>query len=231
MANYIAGVIGPELHAHQTGFLAGRSAFESFTRIHAAIVWQSCACPRAATVYWDFRNAFPSLSRAFLWKVLRKWGCPDLIFRALLFLFTHERVTVLHNGRVGTSVRATLGIRQGCPTSGILFVIALDAWLSVLIAVLGDDAITAAFADDVATAFGDAQATLPKALAIFEVADRAMGLQLHGGKVILLCLRSELHAEWRLWLTNECPEILDAQVTHTHTLPNTWDTALQWLSG
>eukprot|EP00971_Amphidinium_carterae_P159723 3166862-Amphidinium_carterae.2 len=42
-----------------------------------------------------------------------------------------------------------------------------------------------------------------------------MGLQLHGGKVILLCLRSDLHSEWRLRFASACPETRDAVVTHT----------------
>eukprot|EP00971_Amphidinium_carterae_P052080 1025310-Amphidinium_carterae.1 len=124
-------------------------------------------------------------------------------------------------------IRATLGIPQGCPTSGILFVVALDAWLTVLIEVLGEEAVTAAFADDVATAFCNACSSLPKTLALFDIAGRAHGLHLHGGKVVVLCLRADLHEEWRHWLSVACPELADAHVTDTEKTP--W--LLQWMPG
>eukprot|EP00971_Amphidinium_carterae_P209781 4161088-Amphidinium_carterae.1 len=54
--------------------------------------------------------------------------------------------------------------------------------------------------------------TRPQALAAFEVADRAVGLCLHSlrGKVVLLCLRADLYADWRHWLANHCAEVSEA---------------------
>ena len=102
-----------------------------------------------ATLLFDYGAAFPSLLQDFLWLCLAAIGFPVFIINAIKQLYVRNR----HYWRFGGECRFVFtvmsGVKQGCPLSALLFVIAVDPFLRALHTRIGPGGLVRAYADDV----------------------------------------------------------------------------------
>ena len=74
-------------------------------------------------------NAFDSLHRSSLWKILRHYGIPQKFVKIIQALYENiESRVVIHYNKVTKPFRVDAGIKKGCILSPVLFSIAVD-WL------------------------------------------------------------------------------------------------------
>ena len=79
-----------------------------------------------ALINIDLQRAFDSVDNQFLYKVLRKMGFSET-FISWIKLFYKDIVSlVLVNGHQGDTFKIKRGVRQGCPLSMILYIIAQE---------------------------------------------------------------------------------------------------------
>ncbi|KAE8970633.1 hypothetical protein PR002_g27059 [Phytophthora rubi] len=81
----------------------------------------------ALALLLDFRKAYDSVDREFLYEALLWLGFPVDYVTAMRGLHDGTRVRFLANGYRSRWVAVTCGIRQGCPLAPLLFIIVLDA--------------------------------------------------------------------------------------------------------
>ncbi|KAJ3704591.1 hypothetical protein LUZ61_008296 [Rhynchospora tenuis] len=80
----------------------------------------------------DVNKAFDKLDWAFLERAMRYLNIPEKIISLLLSSYKRAKVTITINGRGDGFIRPTQGLRQGCPMSPYVFIIAMEAlsrWL------------------------------------------------------------------------------------------------------
>jgi len=143
----------------QKGFVNGRVITQNVINVEshsisAALRVSLGDCPQRlanpAAVFFDFGAAFPSLAQLFLWALLRCCGIPDFVIAAVRELYRDNR----HYWQFGGSLRALFtvrsGVKQGCPFSTALFVLAMDPFVAALAASIGPSGCLRVYADDIA---------------------------------------------------------------------------------
>ncbi|CAI6010414.1 unnamed protein product [Closterium sp. NIES-65] len=122
MKRVLHEVISPE----QFGFLPGRKLSDA-----VGLVADVIEAARNKDHDWylllvDFRKAFDSISRDFLFTVLERMGFPSLFVDWVRGLHKDTRTSLLINGWLGDAVNVVFGVRQGCPLAPYLFLCAVE---------------------------------------------------------------------------------------------------------
>ena len=71
--------------------------------------------------FFDLEKAYPKVARHALWKILEIKGCPPLMLKVLKALHNHTASSVRFEGAQSTAFVPERGLREGCPSSPILF--------------------------------------------------------------------------------------------------------------
>ena len=80
-------------------------------------------------VFVDFRKAFDMVDRQILWKVLQRYGCPQIFLEIIKQFHEGMRATVVVGGKESEPFDVTNGVRQGCVLAPALFSLFLTAVL------------------------------------------------------------------------------------------------------
>ena len=80
-------------------------------------------------VFVDFTKAFDTVGRTGLWKLLRKYGCPEKFTSIIESLHTEMMAKVSAGGETSETFGVTNGVKQGCVLAPTLFSIFLSAML------------------------------------------------------------------------------------------------------
>ena len=139
---------------------------------------------RGALFFFDFEAAFPSVAHEHLWEVLKHIGCPGSYIHAVQQLYSNNTHTVLMDGSWFPSATVFSGVRQGCPLSPTLFVLAIDILLTLLDEDLPGDTTILAFADDIGLASTNWVRDLPDLIRHFADFQDISALKLNVGKTI-----------------------------------------------
>ena len=73
----------------------------------------------------DFKKAFDRVWHAGLWQVLRSFNIEKGLVQAIQALYENSSSAVLLNIQLGEFIKTTVGVRQACLLSSILFNIIL----------------------------------------------------------------------------------------------------------
>uniref|UniRef100_A0A8I7B1C9 Reverse transcriptase domain-containing protein n=1 Tax=Hordeum vulgare subsp. vulgare TaxID=112509 RepID=A0A8I7B1C9_HORVV len=114
------------IHHDQSGFIKGRSIADNF--IYAADIVQTCFKRKKSTIVLklDFHKAFDSVSWDALMATLKAKGFPSKWCDWIQNLNETSQSAVLLNGKPGPWIACKKGLRQGDPTSPLLFIIVAD---------------------------------------------------------------------------------------------------------
>ena len=85
---------------------------EAAGSLHDKIIWFR---------FYDLEKAYPKVSRPGLWRLLQIKGCPTPFLRVLQAVHDHTASSVRFEGVMSTSFVPDRGLREGCPSSPILF--------------------------------------------------------------------------------------------------------------
>jgi len=78
------------------------------------------------TCFVDFKKAFDTVSRPMLWKVLHDVGIRGDVLQCLQSMYANDTACVKTADGLTDSVACTLGVKQGCPLSPLLFGLFID---------------------------------------------------------------------------------------------------------
>ena len=153
----------------------------------------------------DFKKAYDTVSRDFLYRILKAMGVGDGFLKWVKLLLTHTKAATLVNGVVSAMQFFHAGVRQGCPLAPLLYLfigLALYRWLEAnnIGITVEDERITAdQFADD-AKPFLESAADVPRFVAAMEVFYKASGQQLAPTKTKILPLGATTAADFPAYI-------------------------------
>ena len=82
------------------------------------------------TTFIDLTKAFDTVSRAGLWKIMAKFGCPDKFIALVRSFHDGMQVRVQDDGESSEPILVTNGVKQGCVLAPTLFSMMFSAMLA-----------------------------------------------------------------------------------------------------
>ena len=122
-------LLAPWLAKEQRGFLPGRSMLANVVDIETEAMRYALHFDSPALILFDFAASFPSISQEYIFEVLEHLGVPAPARRLVRSLYFEHYGTPTLEGHVCQPISLTAGLRQGCPLSPLLFVLAVDSLL------------------------------------------------------------------------------------------------------
>ena len=114
------------LSEEQAGFRAGRSTAEQIFNIRILI--EKCLQHQQDLYhnFIDFKKAFDRVWHEGLWHVMRQYNFDEDLIQVIESLYKSAKSAVLLSGELGEYFLTTVGVRQGCILSPVLFNIFLE---------------------------------------------------------------------------------------------------------
>ena len=110
----------------QTGYIEGRFIGENIRMISDIIHFTAEQNQEGIALFIDFEKAFDSLEWAFLSKALDVFQFGNDFKNWVRILYSNISSCTINNGYASSWFKLERGIRQGCPLSGLLFVLAVE---------------------------------------------------------------------------------------------------------
>ena len=114
------------LSEEQAGFRAGRSTVEQIFNCRLIIEKHLQHQRDMFHNFIDFKKAFDRVWHKGLWSVLRGFNIDEGLVLLIQALYEHSSSAVIMNNQLGDYFRTTIGVRQGCLLSPVLFNIFLE---------------------------------------------------------------------------------------------------------
>ena len=110
----------------QSGYVKGRFIGESIRLIKDVMDFTKQKELPGIAVFLDFEKAFDSIEWDFLQKCLQTFNFGPQLRRWVSIFYNNITSCVLNNGYASNHFTLERGVRQGCPLSGMLFIIAIE---------------------------------------------------------------------------------------------------------
>ena len=165
VANVVRKVITPAivdvLDPSQSAFMPGRHIEDNIIAFNESFYGARERGETYSILFHDFRKAYDSMSREYMFTLLRRIGIPTHLVTLIGSLYesvvAHPILTDPHS----ITIDMPNGLKQGCPLSPILFNLALDPLLTKLATIREAD--RQAYCDDIGIG-SSSWLTFPKAL-------------------------------------------------------------------
>ena len=126
LANRLEKVLPKIINPDQTGYVKGRYIGENIRLIQDLMFYLEKENSPGIAVFIDFRKAFYTIEWNFLEKALALLNFGPDFLQWFKTIYSNISSCVLNNGHASQFFSLTRGVRQGCPLSGLLFVVGLD---------------------------------------------------------------------------------------------------------
>ena len=111
----------------QAGAQKGRSCLEQILTLRMLCHYSVSKKSKLYILFIDYSKAYDRVSRRKLIEVLRSRGCGRVMLKAIQAMYTCTR-----NILMSAVINATIGVRQGAPSSCLLFVIYIDEMIKMI---------------------------------------------------------------------------------------------------
>ena len=126
LANRLKTVIPKLVHTDQSGYIKGRTISTNIRLIQDVIDFFEENETEGAIVFLDFKKAFDTVSHDFLRNILTKFNFGESFKRWVNVMYENAVSCVTNNGWTSKPLKINKGIRQGCPLSALLFLLASE---------------------------------------------------------------------------------------------------------
>ena len=185
-------IVEPKLTDAQCGFRPGRSTMDHIFALQQIFEksWEYAKEVNACFV--DLEKAYDRIPRDKLWAVLLQYGIDGQLLNAIKVLYMHSEVCVRVNSATTKPFRVSVGLRQGCSLSPILFLIYMDRTVkkseSCGAVKIGECTVQRLLFTDDLVLLDSAQNGLQQALDRFSDACSVAGMKISTTKTETICL-------------------------------------------
>lgn len=185
------------IHPDQTGYVKGRYIGYNIRLINDIITNYERSNENASILFLDYQKAFDSIKWDFINKALNKFGFGNNFTRWIEALYKNTESCVINNGHSTGFFKLERGIRQGCPISALLFIIAIETFAIKLrnstniagLVINGTEIKISQLADDT-TLFLKDNNSIKNALELVNMFSKCSGLKLNKDKTEAMRLGS-----------------------------------------
>ena len=193
IANRIKPVLSNIIHADQTGFLKNRYIGENLIKTIALMDFSQSHSLNSYLITIDFEKAFDFLDKQFIFQCLGSLNFGPDILNWIKILYNDVSSCVINNGAFSKFFPVNRGVRQGCPLSPYIFIIAVETLalqirnnkLIKAIEVNGIHHIISQYADDTSLVAAD-PVSIKEILNVFEDFRSVSGLKLNKDKTVVM---------------------------------------------
>ena len=122
----ISKLLEPSIRKQQGGFRPHRSCIDNINSLRIIMEQSAEFNAPLYLLFIDFKQAFDSLDRNVMWKILSSYGIPKKILNIIIGLYRSGKCRVVHRGKLGRWFTVDSGVKQGCVLSPLLFLLVLD---------------------------------------------------------------------------------------------------------
>ena len=126
IAKRIEKVLPTLINPDQTGYIKGRYIGENVRLIYDLIHYTGMTNQKGIAIFLDFKKAFDSVEWSYLLETLQLFNFGHDIQNWIKIFYNNVTSCVLNNGHASTFFSLQRGVRQGCPLSGVLFVLGIE---------------------------------------------------------------------------------------------------------
>ena len=126
IAKRIEKVLPTLINPDQTGYVKGRYIGENVRLIYDLLQYTDKLNKKGIAIFLDFKKAFDSIEWNYLLETLRLFNFGLDIQNWIKLFYNNVTSCVLNNGHASTFFSLQRGVRQGCPLSGVLFVLGIE---------------------------------------------------------------------------------------------------------
>ena len=126
IAGRISKLLPKVIHEDQSGYVKGRNIGQNIRLIKDIMKITALGNIPGMAIFIDFKKAFDSVDWNFLAKALEAFNFGPQIRKWIRTFYTDISSCVINNGHASEFFNLQRGVRQGCPLSGILFVLCAE---------------------------------------------------------------------------------------------------------
>ena len=216
------------IHRDQTGFMKNRYIGENINRILSIMDMADENDLQAVIVLIDFEKAFDSLEWEFIDKTLKYFNFGENMRKWVKTLYKGANCSVINNGWTSQSFSLQRGVRQGCPLSPYLFLLAAEILATKVredtqiqgISIDGQSHKISQFADDTSMSLLYSPDNINRAFHIFDDFEQISGLKVNYDKTEIFpigalagcktALYKDRHIKW----ASDNVKLLGIVITH-----------------
>ena len=207
IATRIKTYLNDIIHTNQTGFLADRFIGENIVKALSIIEFAEEENIPALLMFVDYEKAFDTVEWDFVLECLRFFNFGDTIINWVKILYTGINSCVVNNGWFSDFFQPSRGVRQGCPLSPYLFIIAAEIFAISIrkndkikgIVINGDSSKIEQYADDTYMAFLFEKESLDQIINTLDKFQIISGLKVNYDKTEILRIGSLKNSEAKLY--------------------------------
>ena len=200
IARRLENVLALLINADQTGFIKGRYIGQNIRLINDILEQTKLQNIPGILLQLDFRKAFDTIEWEFIQRTIALFNFGESIQRWVSIFYSNTESAVLKNGFCTNYFHLSRGVRQGCPLSPYLFVLAVELLACKIrqdkeiqgIKIFGNELKLSQFADDT-TLLNSNCNSVKKAIAVLDNFGDISGLTLNPSKTKALWLGSWRH--------------------------------------
>ena len=122
----IERILSSLIHSDQTGFIKGRFIGQNVRLLNDIMEYTEAKNLPGILLFIDFRKAFDTIEWNFIHKCIELYNFGPNIRKWLSILYSNVESGVMNAGFMTNYFKVSRGVRQGCPLSPILFVLAVE---------------------------------------------------------------------------------------------------------
>ena len=204
IANVVRHLISPTLGSllddSQTAFLPGKLIEDPIFEFNEKFYGAKLRNETYSILFHDFKKAYDSVSRVYLFSLLEKIGIPKRLIRIIKALYSNVQAFPILTDPHSITIEMSNGLKQGCPLSPLLFNLAIDPLLTKLSKIREAD--NKAYCDDIGIGSSDWE-VFPEALNQISTFNKASNMASNASKTFVITtdlsppnLKELLPSEW-----------------------------------